>query len=97
MKKPFLFFLFALLALLFSGCPSQQSYLAKHSPAFRQGYRDGCENAEAMVADSFVKKRNDTPRYRNDPEYRRGWDEGYSRCYADAEMEQYMQRPGAMR
>ena len=95
MKKLSMFFLFPIFALLFSGCPSEQSYLAKHSPAFRQGYRDGCENAEAMVANSFVGKSNDTSRYRKDPEYRRGWDDGYSRCYANAEMEQYMRRPGA--
>ncbi len=95
MEKLSLFFLLPLLAFFFTGCPSEQSYLARHSVAFQEGYRDGCKNAEEMVTNSFIEKKNDTPRYKNDPEYREGWDDGYSRCYANKEMELYMRRPGA--
>ncbi len=79
--------------ILFTGCPYGQSYLSKHSKAFVEGYRAGCENAEEMVANSFVEKANDTPRYKEDSEYARGWDDGYSRCYANAQMEQDLEIP----
>ncbi len=78
---------------VFTGCPSEQSYLAKHSQAFVEGYKAGCENAEERVANSFVEIGNDTPRYREDAEYAKGWDDGYSRCYANAQMEQDLSIP----
>ncbi|WP_457593637.1 hypothetical protein [Hydrogenimonas sp.] len=84
---------FTLLFILFAGCASEQSYLAKHSPAFVQGYKEGCKNAQERVADSFVEKKNDTARYKEDREYAKGWDDGYERCYGNAQMEQDLSIP----
>ncbi len=73
--------------LLLTGCPTEQSYVARHSPAFQEGYWDGCANGKEMVTNTFIAKKNDTPRYKNDPEYRQGWDDGYERCFGNREME----------
>ncbi len=82
--------------VLFGGCPSQESYLQKHSPAFAQGYHSGCENGRESARNSFIK-RTPPKRYFNDPEYKKGWDEGYESCYEDEEFEQQMSRPTIFR
>lgn len=77
-----------------AGCTSTQQWLAGKPEAFRQGYEAGCENAKERVSNSFIPKKNDTERYKNDSRYKAGWDEGYEDCRLDKETDLLMQRPG---
>jgi hypothetical protein len=40
---------------------------------FRQGYADGCASERGRT-------QKDEKRYKNDPLYREGWEDGYSIC-----------------
>ena len=48
--------------------------LGGFSPAFKQGYTDGCESAGTR------SQRRDEARYRTEWEYMQGWNDGYSIC-----------------
>ena len=64
--------------LLATGCASDPApppvNLGGFSPAFKQGYTDGCESAGAHG------QRRDEARYRAGSEYMLGWNDGYSAC-----------------
>jgi hypothetical protein len=47
--------------------------LSGYSPAFREGFGDGCETARGR------SKKTDS-RYAEDTQYRRGWDDGRAIC-----------------
>jgi hypothetical protein len=68
-----------LLAALLAGCAGSPAAtgpvnLSGFSPAFRQGYADGCESAG-----SSGTRRNER-RYKTESEYMQGWNDGYSVC-----------------
>jgi len=64
--------------LLFAGCSGAPATgpvnLSGFSPAFKQGYADGCDSAGMRG-----QKRNES-RYKKDSEYMQGWDDGHSVC-----------------
>lgn len=68
-----------LLALL-GGCggtPERRSSpvnLSGYSPEFKQGYADGCDSAGGRA------RRRDERRYKAEPEYTMGWNDGNSVC-----------------
>jgi len=66
----------ALGATLLVGCAGGTApvNLGGFSPAFKQGYVDGCESAGAL------SQRRDEPRYKTESEYVQGWNDGYSVC-----------------
>jgi hypothetical protein len=66
----------ALGAMLLEGCAGGTApvNLVGFSPAFKQGYTDGCESAGAM------SQRRDEARYKAESEYMQGWNDGYSVC-----------------
>jgi len=90
-------FFAALLALAVAGCTSTQQWLEEQPPSFRQGYEDGCKNGRERVENSYLPKTNDTARYRDDPEYKKGWDSGYDDCKFDKKTDIMMQRSHIMR
>lgn len=47
--------------------------LSGYSPAFREGFGDGCDTARGS------RKRKEA-RYADDAQYRRGWDDGQAIC-----------------
>ena len=64
--------------LLLAGCadipaPKPVS-LVGFSPAFVQGYGEGCDSAAA------IRPWRDESRYQADPDFERGWNDGYSAC-----------------
>jgi hypothetical protein len=63
-------------ATLLVGCAGGTApvNLGGFSPAFKQGYTDGCESAGA------VSQRRDEARYKTESEYMQGWNDGYSIC-----------------
>ena len=67
----------AMAAAALAGCaaPSvQQVNQSGYSPAFRQGYADGCNSAGTRK-----QLRNDA-RYKRDADYMIGWDDGFNAC-----------------
>ena len=68
----------ALGATLLVGCAGAPDTapvnLGGFSPAFKQGYTDGCESAGAY------SQRRDEARYRTGSEYMLGWNDGYAIC-----------------
>jgi len=48
--------------------------LSGYSPAFKQGYSDGCDSARGSTV------RRDDARYRSDNDYMMGWSDGNSVC-----------------
>ncbi|WP_457594890.1 hypothetical protein [Hydrogenimonas sp.] len=81
----------AVTLMLLTGCLSSQP--APGSEAYRQGYEAGCERAKLWYENSFSEYRRKPERYRSDPLYRSGFDEGYDTCFADKELEIWMERP----
>ena len=72
----------ALVAALLSACAQQPPAvtadkppvnLSGYSPAFREGFGDGCETARGR------SKKNDA-RYAEEVQYRRGWDDASAIC-----------------
>jgi hypothetical protein len=66
---------------ILTGC-SQDMLLSHSTPAYAQGYRDGCQTgtgAASNISGTVVK--NET-RYRNELDYQHGWDAGQNRCNA---------------
>lgn len=49
--------------------------LSGYSPAFREGYLDGCETARALIG-----VRKDERRFKSDPQYAQGWRDGHDIC-----------------
>jgi len=69
-------FSLAWLATLLAGCAGGAApvNLGGFSPAFKQGYTDGCENAGAL------SQRRNEARYKSEADYMQGWNDGYSVC-----------------
>ena len=47
--------------------------LSGYSPAFKQGFQDGCSTARG-------KPRRDEKRFGSEPQYARGWEDGRAIC-----------------
>lgn len=56
-----------------AGPASPPVNLSGYSPAFKAGFRDGCETARGNAQRSAA-------RYQEDAQYARGWDDGRSVC-----------------
>ncbi len=81
------------LLIVVSGCVSQRENMISqgYPPAYADGYDDGCHsgsNAGGSIIDQFTKN---VKRYKEDSQYRQGWDDGYKQCKAkqDAFQKQY--------
>ncbi|BDY13327.1 hypothetical protein [Hydrogenimonas cancrithermarum] len=85
----------ALSIMLFVGCASTQTWLKTKPVPFQEGYEAGCVSGEERAGYTFSTLKKNEIRYENDPLYKEGWDEGYSRCFSDKEVEICMRRPGA--
>ena len=79
-------------ALIFAGCPSQQKWLASKPPLFAKGYQDGCQSAENYWQNNLAPYKVIDETLAKDPDYKDGWEWGYSRCYSEKETEMWMTR-----
>ena len=55
--------------------PKAAVNLAGFSPAFKQGYADGCASAKSNAA-----RARDETRYKSEADYAQGWRDGYDIC-----------------
>ena len=73
----------AVLALTASACSmfggGEMAKLRK-SPAYQQGYEDGCASANQQGADLRNRLVQDPTLYKTDEAYRAGWSSGVSLC-----------------
>lgn len=72
--------------LLLGGCQSTREWMQAegYPPVFIDGFEAGCSSGRqaAGALDSF---RKDVPRYLQQPEYAKGWDDGFRQCQAALE------------
>lgn len=76
-----------------TGCSSQQEIMIKqgYPPAYAKGYENGCSsgnNAAGSILDHYKK---DIQSYKQNSNYRQGWNDGYKQCKAkqDSLQKQY--------
>ena len=50
---------------------------------FRVGFHGGCQSGYRNAGNPYNPYNKDRPRYETGGDYRKGWDEGYERCYAE--------------
>ena len=78
--------LFALVALsLLTACSSQRERLIQQgaTPAYAEGYVDGCDSGKRAAGDILKEAKNDVDRYAESGEYAKGWDEAFKECQVD--------------
>jgi hypothetical protein len=68
--------------LLFGAGCSQDMLLAHSTPAYAQGYREGCQTGTAAASNISGTVVRNEKRYKNEPDYQQGWDAGQNRCNA---------------
>lgn len=76
---------FAVLALVsLAGCgillPTAKDRAAKKTPAFREGYSDGCASATVQDTNHRAEQVRDENLYKTDAHYRSGWASGFGNC-----------------
>lgn len=62
---------------------SPQERAEQKSPAFRQGYSDGCAAASASPVNYRAELYRDEVQYNTNRVYRMGWGNGYATCRRD--------------
>ena len=74
--------LLTLLAL--AACTSQREGLIKQgaTPAYADGYVDGCDSGKQAAGDERAQAKKDPNRYGSDGDYTKGWDEASQKCKA---------------
>lgn len=73
----------ALACASLSGCiffSSPADRAIRRSPAFKDGYADGCASAQQQGADFRGRLVRDDAQYNSDQVYRTGWGNGYQTC-----------------
>ncbi|MFP7756372.1 hypothetical protein ACLG6S_17280 [Thermodesulfobacteriota bacterium B35] len=69
--------------LLLNGCgPSQGQRLVSEgaSREYGQGYDDGCASGRKSAGDMFSQFHKNVRLYRQNADYRQGWDDGHDEC-----------------
>lgn len=72
-----------LLAVSLGGCglfSSPADRAQRNSPSFKDGYADGCADAQAQGSDLRGNPVRDDTLYDSDKLYRAGWANGYASC-----------------
>lgn len=67
------------LSALLNGC-SEELLRATSSPAYADGYRDGCSSGSARASNLNDALVRDEQRYLNEPDYARAWRAGNREC-----------------
>lgn len=76
--------LVALLALVvsLSGCatPGATSDAGGRTPAYADGYKDGCASGRVSQGSMFDYERKNTSRFNSDEQYAQGWTDAFQKC-----------------
>lgn len=65
-----------------AACSPQRERLIEQgaTPAYAEGYVDGCESGRQAGGAVFTEAKKDEGRYADDSEYAEGWDEAFETC-----------------
>lgn len=91
-----------LLVLLLAACdvlePSETmiSASANVSPAYRQGFDDGCHSGRQAAGSLFEQFRKDLPRFNTDQDYAQGWSDAFRQCETQEEVLDRQMRSAAV-
>lgn len=68
-----------------TACSTQSERLIEQgaTPAYAEGYADGCESGRLAGGDIFAEMKKAEGRYVNGGEYAEAWDEAFERCRAN--------------
>lgn len=84
MKRANLVALFLLTAAVaqLAGCASPPAAPAAQgrTPAYADGYNDGCESGRASQGSVLDHERRNANRFGSDPEYAKGWSDAFQKC-----------------
>ena len=71
-----------ILLLLLNGCASEGQRLMNEgaSPAYAQGYDDGCASGKKSAGDMFAQFHKNIRLYQQNSDYRQGWNDGHEEC-----------------
>jgi hypothetical protein len=72
---------FAVLILL-NSCVTEGQRLMNEgaSPAYGQGFDDGCNSGKKSAGDMFAQFHKNVQQYQHNQDYRQGWDDGHAEC-----------------
>lgn len=68
-----------LLAFLLTAC-SEGLLREDSSPAYADGYRDGCDDGSSTASNLTGQRVRDEARYNSEPDYAQGWRNGHREC-----------------
>ncbi len=53
------------------------------SPAYAQGYDDGCSSGKKAAGDMFAQFHKNVQEYQHNSDYRQGWNDGHEECRSE--------------
>ncbi|MGI9494276.1 MAG: hypothetical protein ACR2QF_17935 [Geminicoccaceae bacterium] len=68
-----------------AACSSKREQLIQQgaTPAYADGYVDGCDSGKQAGGGLYHKAKKDADRYADNSEYAKAWDEAFKTCQAD--------------
>lgn len=76
----------ATLSLLLTGCggtEGQRLMQEGASPAYAQGYDDGCSSGKKAAGNMFAQFHKNVQNYQDNADYRMGWNDGHEECRSE--------------
>ncbi|RTZ93443.1 MAG: hypothetical protein DSY91_02135 [Deltaproteobacteria bacterium] len=83
MRKSNLFLALMLIgSFILLGCVSQKENLIRQgaSPAYAQGFEDGCHSGKKAGGSWLDQFKKNTHLFNTNPDYKQGWIDGYNEC-----------------
>ncbi len=89
MRKRFLFLVGLVgVIILVHGCLDipEGDLNQQYSSSYAEGFNDGCHSGKGVAGSKESRYFKDIERFYSDPQYRRGWNDGYEQCKREREM-----------
>jgi hypothetical protein len=73
------------ISIFLSSCVSEGQRMINEgaSPAYGQGYDDGCNSGKKAAGDMFSQFHKNVRQYQHSQDYRQGWDDGHNECKSE--------------
>ena len=74
------------LTILLGGCAGSEGQRLMRegaSPAYAQGFDDGCSSGKRAGGDMFAQFHKNVRAFQMDPDYRQGWNDGNAECRSE--------------
>jgi hypothetical protein len=82
LKRTLLVFACVGIAALLTSCATEGQRLMNEgaSPAYAQGFDDGCSSGKKSAGDMFSQFHKNVQEFRSNQDYRQGWNDGHEEC-----------------